>query len=53
MSSSRVRAIGLVALACCALSASARDAVFAYSDGDYSVLLTNLPETGRTALTPA
>jgi hypothetical protein len=50
MCSSLVRAVGCVALACCALSAFARDAVFAYSDGDDSVLLTNLPETGRTAL---
>ena len=50
MCSSLVRAVGCVALACCAMSTFARDAVFAYSDGDDSVLLTNLPETGRTAL---
>jgi soluble lytic murein transglycosylase-like protein len=50
MCSSLLRAAGFVALACCALSALARDTVFAYRDGDDSVLLTNLPETGRTAL---
>lgn len=50
MCSSPVRAVGFAVLACCAMSAFARDAVFAYSDGDESVMLTNLPETGRTAL---
>lgn len=50
MFSSPLRAVGFVALACCALSALARDTVFAYRDGDDSVLLTNLQETGRTAL---
>lgn len=50
MVSSLVRAAGVALLACCALSALARDTVFAYRDGDESVLLTNLPEPGRTAL---
>ena len=50
MCSSLFRAVGFVALAFFAMSAFARDAVFAYSDGDDSVLLTNLQETGRTAL---
>ena len=50
MCSSLIRVVGFVALACCAAHACARDAVFAYRDGDDSVLLTNLQETGRTAL---
>jgi hypothetical protein len=50
MCSSLFRAVGFVALACCAAHVGARDAVFAYRDGDDSVLLTNLPEPGRTAL---
>ena len=50
MCSSLFRAVGFVSRACCAVSASAGDAVYAYSDGDDSVLLTNLKETGRTAL---
>ena len=50
MCSSLFRVVGFVALACCAAQACARDAVFAYRDGDDSILLTNLQETGRTAL---
>lgn len=50
MCSSLFRVVGFVALACCATAACARDAVFAYRDGDDSILLTNLQETGRTAL---
>ena len=50
MCSSLIRVVGFVALACCAAHACARDAVFAYRDGEDSVLLTNLQETGRTAL---
>ena len=50
MSSSFFRIAGTVALACCTMSAFARDAVYAYSDGNDSVVLTNLRETGRTAL---
>jgi len=42
--------VGLALLACCAPGAGARDAVYAYGTADDSVLLTNLPETGRTAL---
>ena len=50
MCSSFSRIVGGVALACCAMSAFARDTVYAYSDGNDSVVLTNLQETGRTAL---
>ncbi|MGB2815718.1 MAG: lytic transglycosylase domain-containing protein [Burkholderiaceae bacterium] len=50
MDSLLIRAACLAVLACCATSTLARDAVFVYSDGDDSVLLTNLAETGRTAL---
>lgn len=50
MCSSLIRVVGFVALAGCAAHAGARDAVFAYRNGDDSVLLTNLQEPGRTAL---
>ena len=50
MCSSLFRVVGVVAIACCAAHAGARDAVFAYRNADDSVLLTNLPEPGRTKL---
>lgn len=50
MTSWLLRAGVVAVLACCVTPTLARDAVFAYRDGDDSVLLTNLAETGRTAL---
>ena len=50
MKSSLHRIAGLVVIACCATPLHAREAVFAYRDGDDALLLTNLQETGRTAL---
>ena len=51
MSTSLRRAgFGLALLAASVSCAWAGDAVFAYSHGDDSVLLTNLQEVGRTAL---